>query len=199
MALYQDSVSPQPSCQCPRTLPDPSAQASRLELQALPVTPHLVHARPRASASCSSAPQIPAFSHSILKTPDCAHSYSNLSLAPTSPQERGQGPQLVSQSLQGWLHVQPGHHPCAEHTASWAFVPAVTNTWSALSSPFLPGLWGLPKLVGSSETENETSMGLGREAQEKSQVEKTGRVTYGRPRAGKTEMPRWTQRETDMG
>lgn len=40
-------------------------------------------------------------------------------------------------------------------------------------------------------------MGLWREAQENSQVEKTGRVTYGRSRTGKTEMPRWIQRETD--
>lgn len=45
--------------------------------------------------------------------------------------------------------------------------------------------------------ESKTSMGLGTEGQEKSLVEKTGRVTYGRPKAGKTEMPRWTQGETD--
>lgn len=47
-----------------------------------------------------------------------------------------------------------------------------------------------------SETKSETSMGLGREAQEKSQVEKTESDI---PAAGRTEMPRWTHRETDMG
>lgn len=41
-------------------------------------------------------------------------------------------------------------------------------------------------------------MELWREAQENSQVEKTGRVTYGRSRAGKTELLRWIQRETAM-
>lgn len=56
---------------------------------------------------------------------------------------------------------------------------------------------GFPQVIWVfSETKSETSMGLGRKAQGKSQVEKTESDI---PRAGRTEMLRWTHRKTDMG
>ncbi|CAD7692587.1 unnamed protein product [Nyctereutes procyonoides] len=135
-ALCQHLAWPHPSCQPRGTLPSPSAQTPNCN-PPHSLTPHPVQATlgllPLALLYPTPQPALSLSSRDLTLPVLC----SELSEAATSPRERGQGPQIVSQGPQDGLNMQPGHHPCVSRAASWACVLAVTNMCSTLSPLFL--------------------------------------------------------------